>query len=70
MRSGEIQLVMVTTRSGDAAAVLDSGSMRRAALEVGVPYFTTLAGARAAASAIRALRARAIQPLALQDLHG
>ena len=70
VRSGEIQLVMVTTRSGDAAAVLDSGSMRRAALEVGVPYFTTLAGARAAASAIRALRARAIQPLALQDLHG
>jgi carbamoyl-phosphate synthase large subunit len=70
VRSGDVQLVMVTTRAGDAAAVHDSAAMRRAALELGVPYFTTLSGARAAASAIRALRDRAIQPVALQDLHG
>ena len=69
VRSGDVQLVMVTTQAGDAAAVLDSAAMRRAALELGVPYFTTLSGARAAASAIRALRDRAIQPVALQDLH-
>jgi carbamoyl-phosphate synthase large subunit len=43
--------------------------MRRAALEAGIPYFTTVAGARAAASAIRALRAGEVQPIALQDLH-
>ncbi len=66
--SGEVSLVIATTRIGDAAAVRDSASMRRSALESGVPYFTTVAGARAAASAIRALRAGEVQPIALQDL--
>ena len=69
VRSGGAQLVIVTTRAGDAAAVRDSASMRRAALELGVPYFTTVAGARAAADAIRALRAGEVWPIALQDLH-
>ena len=69
VRGGGAQLVIVTTRAGDADAVRDSASMRRAALEQDVPYFTTLAGARAAAAAIRALRAGDIQPIALQDLH-
>lgn len=67
--SGEVSLVIATTRMGDASAVRDSASMRRAALEAGIPYFTTVAGARAAASAIRALRAGEVQPIALQDLH-
>ncbi len=67
--AGEVSLVIATTRIGDAAAVRDSASMRRAALEAGIPYFTTLAGARAAALAIRALRAGEVQPIALQDLH-
>jgi carbamoyl-phosphate synthase large subunit len=69
IRTGKVSLVVATTRIGDAAAVQDSASMRRAALEAGIPYFTTLAGARAAASAIRALRAGEVQPIALQDLH-
>ena len=69
VRSGRAQLLIVTTRAGDADAVRDSASMRRAALEHGVPYFTTLAGARAAAAAIRAVRADEVQPIALQDLH-
>ncbi len=68
IRSGAVSLVIATTRIGDAAAVRDSASMRRAALEAGIPYFTTVAGARAAASAIRALRAGEVQPIALQDL--
>ena len=67
--SGEVSLVIATTRMGDASAVRDSASMRRAALEAGIPYFTTVAGARAAAAAIRALRAGEVQPIALQDLH-
>jgi carbamoyl-phosphate synthase large subunit len=71
---GEIQnrgvdLVIVTTQIGDPDAVRDSVSMRRAALEHGVPYFTTAAGARAAARAIRATRAGRMPPIALQDLH-
>ncbi|HTO07811.1 MAG TPA: carbamoyl-phosphate synthase large subunit [Myxococcota bacterium] len=69
IRGGKVSLVIATTRLGDAAAVKDSASMRRSALEAGIPYFTTVAGARAAAGAIRALRAGAVQPIALQDLH-
>jgi carbamoyl-phosphate synthase large subunit len=64
-----VDLVIVTTRLGDADAVRDSASMRRAALEHGIAYFTTAAGARAAAGAIRALRSGDVRPLALQDLH-
>ncbi len=65
----KIDLVIATTRTGDPVAVRDSATMRRAALEHGVPYFTTVAGARAAAGAIRAIRADAVEPLALQDIH-
>jgi carbamoyl-phosphate synthase large subunit len=70
LRGDGAQLLIVTTTPGDPVAVRDSASMRRAAVEVGVPYFTTVAGARAAAAAIRALRAGEVQPLALQDVHG
>jgi len=52
-----------------AARVHDLAATLRAALEAGIPYFTTVAGARAAAAAIRALRAGEVQPIALQDLH-
>ena len=61
--------MIVTTTIGDAKAVRDSAAMRRAALENGVPYFTTVAGARAVAAAIHALRAGGLEPLALQDIH-
>jgi carbamoyl-phosphate synthase large subunit len=66
---GEIDLVVTTTRIGDPAAVRDSASMRRAAIEHAVPYFTTVAGARAAAEAIRALRNGEGGAVALQDLY-
>ncbi len=69
LRSGAVHLVIVTTQIGDAKAVRDSAEMRRAALENGVPYFTTVAGARAVSAAIRALRAGEIEPIALQDIH-
>jgi carbamoyl-phosphate synthase large subunit len=69
IRAGDVSLVVATTRIGDAAAVKDSAAMRRAALEAGIPYFTTVAGARAAAYAIRALRAGDVKPIALQDLN-
>ena len=67
--SGGVDLVVNTTRLGDAGAVEDSATMRRTALERGVPYFTTLAGARAAASAIAEVRAGAVEAVALQDLY-
>jgi carbamoyl-phosphate synthase large subunit len=48
-----IALVINTTEGRQAVA--DSFSLRRAALECKVPYYTTMAGARAAVQAIRAL---------------
>ena len=69
LRRREVDLVIATTRTGDPKAIRDSVAMRRAALEHGVPYFTTVAGARAVAEAVRAQRAGDIEPIALQDLH-
>ena len=69
IRQGEVALVIMTTEIGDASALRDSASTRRAALELGVPYLTTAAGARAAAAAIRELRSGDVRPVALQDLH-
>jgi len=54
IRSGEVQLV-INTASG-AQAVADSTDIRRTALGHGVPHYTTIAGARAAALGIAALR--------------
>ena len=44
-------------------------SIRRAALQRGIPYCTTLAAARASASAIRALNLESIGVRALQEIH-
>ena len=53
IRSADVQLI-VNTASG-AQSVADSYDIRRSALTHGVPNFTTIAGARAAAHAIAAL---------------
>jgi carbamoyl-phosphate synthase large subunit len=50
---GEVNLVINTVETQPQAA-RDSLAIRRSALQRGLPYFTTAAGARAAASAIRA----------------
>jgi carbamoyl-phosphate synthase large subunit len=68
IEAGEIDLV-INTVGQDPIAVRDSASIRRAALLREVPYFTTLAGARAAVGAIRALRLESIGVRALQDIH-
>ncbi len=52
IKNGDIQLVFNTTEG--AQALSDSRSLRRAALLHKVPYYTTLAGAIAAAEGIRA----------------
>jgi len=69
IRTGAVQLVIITTNTSEPRAVRDSASMRRAALEQGIAYFTTAQGAVAVAAAIRALRAEGLEPVALQDLH-
>ncbi|HSC17786.1 MAG TPA: carbamoyl-phosphate synthase large subunit [Rhizomicrobium sp.] len=54
LKNGEIQLVFNTTEGAQSLA--DSFSIRRTALQQKVPYYTTIAGAMAAAQAIAALR--------------
>jgi carbamoyl-phosphate synthase large subunit len=69
IEAGEIDLVFNTVES-DPRAVRDSFSIRRAALNRGLPYFTTLAALRAAAGAIRATAQGSIGVRALQEIHG
>ncbi|HXP96289.1 MAG TPA: carbamoyl-phosphate synthase large subunit [Telmatospirillum sp.] len=65
MLSGQIQLVVNTTEGSQALS--DSFSIRRTALIRNVPHYTTLAGARAAVDAIKALRAGTLDVTPLQS---
>jgi len=65
IKNGEVDLVFNTTEG--AQALSDSRSLRRAALLHKVPYYTTLAGAVAAAQGIRAYRAGDLEVRALQS---
>ena len=49
---------------------LDSFTIRRSALECRVPYFTTVAGAEAAAEGVELLQREALTVCPLQDYHG
>jgi carbamoyl-phosphate synthase large subunit len=68
IEGGKVQLVFNTV-DADKRAVQDSFYMRRAALQRGIPYCTTLAAARASAAAIAALRAESIGVRSLQEIH-
>jgi carbamoyl-phosphate synthase large subunit len=65
IKNGDIQLVFNTTEG--AGALSDSRSLRRAALLQKVPYYTTLAGAVAAAEGIKAYLAGDLEVRALQE---
>ncbi len=62
--NGKVQLVFNTTEG--AQSLLDSASIRRAALQHGIPYYTTISGARAAVQAIRSLKTSPLEAGALQ----
>ncbi len=68
LESGEVQLV-VNTAAGRRAA-RDAGSIRRAALDAGILYVTTIPGAHAAAEAVAARRRGPLAVRALQDEDG
>ena len=68
IKSGEVDLVFNTTEG--ATAMRDSYSLRREALNRRVPYFTTLAGARAAVRAMGALRTARLEVAPLQSYFG
>ncbi len=65
MINGEVQLVFNTTEG--AQAIRDSFSLRHTALVHNIPYYTTVAGARAAVAAIAALRAGRLEVAPLQS---
>jgi carbamoyl-phosphate synthase large subunit len=68
IEAGEVDLVINTVES-DLTSIQDSASIRRSALLRGVPYYTTVAGSRAAIGAIRALRDQSIGVRSLQEIH-
>ncbi|HTN13063.1 MAG TPA: carbamoyl-phosphate synthase large subunit [Acetobacteraceae bacterium] len=65
IRSGEVQMVINTALG--AQSVTDSFDIRRSALTHGVPHYTTIAGARAAAHAIMALKSGTLEVAPLQS---
>ena len=65
MKNGEINLIFNTTDGAQALA--DSSSIRRAALTMKVPYYTTMAGAKAAVQAIAALKGGSLEVAPLQS---
>ncbi|WP_038034949.1 carbamoyl-phosphate synthase large subunit [Thermopetrobacter sp. TC1] len=68
MANGEVQLVINTTEG--AKAQEDSRSIRQQALISNIPYTTTVAGAKATAAAIAALKARPLEVRSLQGYIG
>ncbi|WP_420559311.1 carbamoyl-phosphate synthase large subunit [Tepidicaulis sp.] len=68
MKNGEVALVFNTTEGAQALA--DSKSIRQTALMSKIPYYTTLAGARAAVEGIAAIHAGQLQVEALQAYNG
>jgi carbamoyl-phosphate synthase large subunit len=62
---GRVDLIFNTTEG--AQAIADSFSLRRAALINHVPYYTTVAGSRAAVQAIAALERGALEVATLQS---
>ena len=67
LRSGEVAMVINTTEG--QKAIRDSYSLRRATLLAGIPYFTTVAAATAAVSAIEARREGPLTVRSLQEYH-
>ncbi|MGC6537288.1 MAG: carbamoyl-phosphate synthase large subunit [Candidatus Puniceispirillaceae bacterium] len=65
MLSGDIQLVFNTAHG--AASIRDSLSLRQTALTNNIPYYTTVAGSRAAVAAIKALQTATLDVKSLQD---
>jgi len=67
IKNRDIALVINTPRGRHTPA--DSYSIRRAALEYGIPYTTTLSAAKATLHAIRALKEGQLEVKSLQEYH-
>jgi carbamoyl-phosphate synthase large subunit len=67
LKNRDVQLVINTV--GDRASQRDSVIIRRTALSAGIPYVTTLAGAKAATAAIEARPRGAVEIRSLQEYY-
>ena len=67
IKNGEISLVINTV--GDRKAKVDSYSIRRTTLQKGIPYYTTIAGAKAAVWAMEVAKNRKITVKSLQEYY-
>ncbi|NGZ01981.1 MAG: carbamoyl phosphate synthase large subunit [Nitrospira sp. WS238] len=67
IKNGSVALVVNTVRT--ASAHVDSLSIRREALHRGIPYFTTMRGAHAAAMGIEAIVKKTLSIRSLQEYH-
>jgi carbamoyl-phosphate synthase large subunit len=65
MKNGAVQLVVNTTEG--IQAIADSFTIRRTALLLKIPYYTTVAGAAATVQSIAALRAGSLEVAPLQS---
>jgi carbamoyl-phosphate synthase large subunit len=68
IKDGDVHLVLNTTAGKQEIA--DSYSIRRETLMKGLPYFTTLTGARAAVGAMEAAQGGRVGVRSLQEYHG
>ncbi len=68
IKNGDIVLVVNTV--GSKASHEDSASIRLEALRKGLPYFTTMPGAKAAAMGIEAMMKKGLTIRSLQEYHG
>jgi carbamoyl-phosphate synthase large subunit len=67
IKSAEVDMVINT--SFGAKSVADSYSIRRTSIEQGLPYSTTVAGARAAVQGIKAVLKGGLEAKTLQEYH-
>jgi carbamoyl-phosphate synthase large subunit len=67
IKNGEIDLVINTT--SDKKAISESFTIRRSALVLGIPYTTTIAGAKATALAIKSMVEGRLDVKTLQEYH-
>jgi carbamoyl-phosphate synthase large subunit len=63
------EIVFVINTVSGAQAQRDSLSIRRSALQYGVPYTTTVAGARAVVNAIESLKNKEFNIKSIQEYH-
>ena len=69
MRDGDINLV-INTPSQHSGAVRDGHRMRRLAVELEIPFITTINGAKVAVGAIKVGRKNEIGVKSMQEFHG